>query len=400
MRVRVLPRETAAAVITGSVSAVGWAVAVAVIVTTVPVLIETLSLHGRLADLPATLILLGIVVGGVAAVALRPRRWVVLVYLAGAGLATIGYEVILLTGDPGIVESSPYLVNRPALALVLVGIPATRALIGIAWSALGFVVAVLVGFVAFAIADVPFTPGLGPLMVLAVTAVAYLTLAAIQVRIRARVPNFDELEAETRALAHGEDLARRTTAAVHDTLLNGLAVVMNAPDRLDDRARERLIADVETLTGADWITTSADTDAMTAEDAVLRNELARLASEYQWRGVNLQVTAQAAGRYELSAEVSEALLGAVRASLENVVRHSGATSAVVELITDPDHVTVMVTDQGRGFDLASVASDRLGLRTSVIARMEAVGGSAKIWSAPGEGTSVIISAPVADEVGS
>ena len=398
MRVRVLPRETAAAVITSAVSAVGWAVAVAVIVSTVPVLVETLARHGRLADLPATLILLAVVLGGIAAVAVRPRRWVVLVYLAGAGLATMGYEVILLAGDPGIVTSSPYLVNRPALALVLVGIPATRALIGIAWSALGFAVAGVTGVASFAIAGVPFRPGLGPLMVFAVTAVAYLTLAAIQVRIRARVPNFDELEAETRALAHGEDLAQRTTAAVHDTLLNGLAVVMNAPDRLDDRAREKLIADLDMLTGADWITTTAHAEVMASEDAVLRNELARLASEYQWRGVNLQITAQAAGSYLLPSAVADALVAAIRASLENVVRHSGATSAVVELITDEDFVTVMVTDQGRGFDLSTVGADRLGLRSSVMARMAAVGGSAKIWSAPGEGTSVIISAPIADEV--
>lgn len=400
VRVRVLPRETAAAVITSAVSAVGWAVAVAVIVTTVPLLVETLTLTDRLADLPVVLILLGVVLAGVVTVALRPRRWVVLVYLGGAGLATIGYQVTLLTGNPGIVESSPYLVNRPSLALVLVGIPATRALIGIAWSAVGFVVAAVVAVVSFSIADVPFTPGLGPLMVLAVTAIAYLTLAAVQARIRAHVPNFDELEEETRALAHGEDLARRTTAVVHDTLLNGLAVVMNAPDRLDDRARDRLLADLETLTGADWITTTADADLITAEDAVLRNELARLASEYQWRGVNLQITAQASGRYELSADVADALLGAVRATLENVVRHSEATSAVVELITDAHHVTVMVTDQGRGFDPGAVGADRLGLRTSVVARMAAVGGNVKIWSAPGEGTSVIISAPIAEAVGS
>ena len=394
MRVRVLPRETAAAVITSAVAAMGWAVAVAVILMTVPVLTETLVLRDRLQDLPATLILLGVVLGGVAAVALRPRRWVVLLYLAVGGLATIGYQVILLTGDPGVVASSPYLVNRPALALVLVGIPASRALIGIGWSVLGFVVAGVVGMISFTIADLPFEPGLGPLMVVTLTTVAYLTLAAIQVRIRARVPNFDELEAETRALAHGEDLARRTTAVVHDTLLNDLAVVMNAPDRLDDRARERLLADLDTLKGADWITASADTEVPTEADAVLRNKLARLASEFQWRGVSIQITGSPAGRYLLSAQVADALLGATRACLENVVRHSGAASTEVELIADADHVTVMITDQGRGFDPAAVASDRLGLRTSVIERMAAVGGSVKIWSAPGEGTSVIISAPV------
>ncbi len=172
MRVRVLPRETAAAVITSAVAAMGWAVAVAVIVMTVPVLVETLTLRDRLHDLPVTLILLGVVLGGVVAVALRPRRWVVLLYLAVAGLATVAYESILLIGDPGIVENSPYLVNRPALALVLVGIPASRALIGIAWSVVGFAVAGVAGLIAFTIADVPFQPGLGPAMVVVLTAVA------------------------------------------------------------------------------------------------------------------------------------------------------------------------------------------------------------------------------------
>jgi signal transduction histidine kinase len=242
------------------------------------------------------------------------------------------------------------------------------------------------------IAGLPFRPGFGPLMVLALATIAYLTLASIQTRIRSRVPNFDDLEAETRALAHGEDLARRTTAVVHDTLLNDLAVVMNAPDRIDERTRDRLLADLETLRGADWISASAAAD-LPAEDAGLRNDLARLASEFQWRGLSIHVTGSPRAHHVLAAEVADALLAALRAALENVLRHSGATTAEVEVIADPDQVTVMVTDRGTGFDPSAVAPDRLGLRTSVTERMAAVGGHAQVWSAPGEGTSVILSAP-------
>jgi signal transduction histidine kinase len=393
VRVRVLPRETAAAVITGAVSAAGWGVAVVTILLTVPVLVETLAQRDRIADLPLALLLLGVVLGGIVAVILRPRRWVVLGYLAVAGVATIGYEVLLLTGDPGIVASSPYLVNRPTLALVLVGIPATRALVGIAWSLLGFSVAMVAGIVAFAATGITFTPGWGPLMVLVISTIAYLTLASIQVRIRRRVPNFDDLEAETRALAHGEDLARRTTAVVHDTILNDLAVVMSAPDRLDERARERLLADLETLRGADWISASANSRELAVEDAGLRNDLARLASEFQWRGLSLHMTGSALTHHVLEPAVADALLWSLRATLENVVRHSGATTAEVEVIADPGNVTIMVTDKGTGFDPASVADDRLGLRSSVVERMISVGGQARIWSAPGEGTSVILTAP-------
>ncbi|WP_309713217.1 ATP-binding protein [Pseudolysinimonas sp.] len=392
MRVRILPRETAAAVITGSVSAAGWAVAAATILLTVPVLVETLVQRERIADLPLPLILLGVVLGGIVAVVLRPRRWVAMLYLAVAGIATLGYEVTLLIGDPEIVEHSPYLVNRPSLALVLVGIPATRAVVGIAWSLLGFAVSVVTGVVAFAIVGMTFSPGFGPLMVLGLATLAYLTLASIQARIRSRVPNFDDLESETQALEHGEDLARRTTAVVHDTLLNDLAVVMSAPDRIDRRTRERLLVDLETLRGADWITASAAVN-LPAEDAGLRNNLARMASEFQWRGLSLHLTGSPIAHHVLAADVADALLAALRASLENVLRHSGVTTAEIEVIADPEHVTVMVTDRGAGFDPDAVAPDRLGLRTSVVERMGSVGGRAQIWSAPGEGTSVIISAP-------
>ncbi len=396
MRLRVLPRETAAAVITGAVSAMGWAVAVAVIVLTVPVLVETLALRGRLDDLPLPLLLLAVILGGVVAVALRPRRWVVLAYLVSAGLATIGYEVALLAGDPGIVEASPYVVNRPTLALVLVGIPATRALVGIAWSFLGLVVAVVAGSVAAAIVEQPFVPGFGPLMVFLLASVAYLTLAAIQSRIRRRVPNFDELEAETLALAHGEDLARRTTAVVHDTILNDLAIILNGPARLPAPARERLLADLETLRSADWLSATAEADLPGDHGAAMRNDLQRLSSEFQWRGLSLHVTGAATALNEVSAEVSGALLAAVRASLENVVRHSGTSSAEIEVIAGPGTVTVMVTDRGTGFDSSAVPADRLGLRASVMERMAAVGGRAQVWSSPGQGTSVVLTAPTTE----
>jgi hypothetical protein len=44
--------------------------------------------------------------------------------------------------------------------------------------------------------------------------------------------------------------------------------------------------------------------------------------------------------------------------------------------------------------MAAVPADRLGVRGSIIERMEAVGGSAQIWSTPGGGTSVVLTVPI------
>ena len=51
---------------------------------------------------------------------------------------------------------------------------------------------------------------------------------------------------------------------------------------------------------------------------------------------------------------------------------------------------VLVRDRGPGFDLDTVATDRMGIRESIVGRMQRYGGQASIRTAPGEGTEVRI----------
>jgi signal transduction histidine kinase len=393
MRVRVLPRDLAGRIINGTVATMGWAVGAVTIVASVPVLIETMAIRGRMAELPLPLAMLAVLLLGIGAVARWRRTEVVLIYLAVGAVATLAYELALLNGDPGILDTNLYVVNRPTLALVAVGVTAATALSGILWSLFGLVVATGVSFAAALIAAVPFRPGFGPLMVFLIASVGYLTFAAIQSAQRRKLPNFDELEAETLRLANGEDLSRKTTAAVHDTVLNDLSIVLNTTETLDERAITRLRADLEQLRGAEWISEITAIPTADEEDASLRNEIMRMVSDFQWRGLSIHVTGSGSGVYKLKPEVARALVGAVRAAFENVVRHSGASVAELELIY-ADDITVMITDQGAGFDMADLPADRLGVRGSIIDRLEAVGGSAQIWSTPGSGTSVVLTIPI------
>ena len=398
MRVRVLPRDLAARIVNGTVATVGWAVGALTVVAAIPVLVETFILRGRAAELPAPLMLLCIVLLGIAAVARWHRTEVVLIYLAVAGVASLGYELLLLRGDPGILDTNLYLVNRPTLALVAVAVTASTALSGILWCAFGLTVATAVSASASAIAGVAFRPGYGPLMVFVVAAVGYLTFAGIQRAQRRRVPNFEELEEETQRLARGEDLARRTTAVVHDTVLNDLSIVLNAAGELDQRTLDRLREDLEQLRSADWLSQTTDVPTADDEDAGIRNEIMRMVSEFQWRGLSIHVTGAGRGVYRLDPEAVRALVQSVRAAFENVLRHSGRNVAELEFIYGDEDLTVMVTDQGRGFDPAAVPEDRLGVRESIVRRMEAVGGSAQVWSTPGSGTSVVLRAPIVEVV--
>ena len=84
----------------------------------------------------------------------------------------------------------------------------------------------------------------------------------------------------------------------------------------------------------------------------------------------------------------------IQEALTNVRKHSGAGSAVVRLSNGGDAVTIVVEDDGRGFDLTGtlLGRDGYGLHT-MRERMELIGGTLLIDSAPGAGTRVIASIP-------
>lgn len=394
MRVRLLPRDVAAGIITGSVASLGWAVGAVSLVLAMPILLETLFRAGHLeAALPPLallllmLVCLGLVVG-------RARPWAVAAYLVVGFAASVSYELLLIPVLPHGIAEQIYLLNRPAVALVLVGLAARTPLIGIGWSLLGVSVSTASTLTVSAIVGVPFRPGYGPVFVLVVSLAAYVTLWGIQIVQRRRIPNLEELEAESARIGRGEDLARRTTAVVHDTLLNDLSIIMNAPDLLDPRAVTRLREDLETLNSAEWLTERSQLTVIDAQDTLLRNEIGKMISGFQWRGVSVHVTGSGDGIYRLAPAVAMALVDSLRAALENVARHSGASVAEVELVYGPDEVTVMVTDQGVGFDPALVPGDRLGIRASIESRVVAAGGTVRVWSSPGLGTSIVMTAPV------
>ncbi|MFC5731571.1 MULTISPECIES: GAF domain-containing sensor histidine kinase [Nocardioides] len=85
-------------------------------------------------------------------------------------------------------------------------------------------------------------------------------------------------------------------------------------------------------------------------------------------------------------EACNQLLTALREALSNVARHAQASSVSVELTASSAWFRLRVTDDGRGFDAATVrrGSGSTNLRT----RAEDLGGHLSVTSAPGVGTSL------------
>jgi signal transduction histidine kinase len=92
-------------------------------------------------------------------------------------------------------------------------------------------------------------------------------------------------------------------------------------------------------------------------------------------------------------EALAALGAATREALVNAAKHSGAPAADLYTEVTDQRVSVFVRDRGKGFDPATVPSDRRGLADSVTGRLARLGGTAEVRSAPGEGTEVELVLP-------
>jgi signal transduction histidine kinase len=85
------------------------------------------------------------------------------------------------------------------------------------------------------------------------------------------------------------------------------------------------------------------------------------------------------------------VLQAAREAMVNAAKYAGDTAISVYAEVEPGSVAVFVRDRGPGFVLDDVPEDRLGIRQSIIGRVERKGGGADIRTAPGEGTEVRLS---------
>jgi signal transduction histidine kinase len=123
-----------------------------------------------------------------------------------------------------------------------------------------------------------------------------------------------------------------------------------------------------------------------------------------WAGLVAGMVADVESDHELTvdpvvvgdAPIDEALaaLGAAtREALVNAAKHSGAPAADLYTEVTPERVSVFVRDRGKGFDPATVPSDRRGLADSVAGRLARLGGTAEVRSAQGEGTEVELVLP-------
>jgi signal transduction histidine kinase/phage shock protein PspC (stress-responsive transcriptional regulator) len=189
------------------------------------------------------------------------------------------------------------------------------------------------------------------------------------------------LEAERYAAVRAEERAAMA-ARVHDSVLQTLTLIQR---RADDPAEVTRLARAEERALRSWL--YAPVGASGSLGAALAEVVATTEADYDAR-IDLVTVGDAVVDDRLAA-----LVAATREAVVNAAKHAGAPATVYAEV-DEDQVEVNVRDRGRGFQPDAVDPDRHGVRQSIVARMSAVGGSATVRSAPGEGTEVRLLLPI------
>lgn len=313
-------------------------------------------------------------------------------FLAAGVLCTFWYIATFYEQAPPVVASDALSVDLPLIALVMVGGPGVGPLVRFVWTAAGYVAAEFAANAALIVTG--FAPAIHPTTAVAfgVTSL-FLALAWVGKRRARRAQRLLHVAARQEQLASvRERIEARAAALMHDTVLNHLAAIAASDhDELGDQLTAQIVRDLEILIGEEWLDDSAP---RTVAPGWERSDIFMAITEMRALGLDVESTGDLAAVSSLTVPASAALGLAVKQCLVNVQKHAAIDRAEVVVFGSPSEVTVMVIDAGRGFSVADTGSDRLGLRTSVRRRMEAVGGAVQVWSTPGRGTSIMITVPV------
>ncbi len=196
---------------------------------------------------------------------------------------------------------------------------------------------------------------------------------------------------------------RRIAYELHDCLGQSLTLVISGlrslPDAvvqgsMEDRICELTVQAQRALADAKQLALGLRPSLL--DDLGLAPAIERLSEEIRrHHGISVRTTVNLPVRKRLGEAVETAVFRICQESLNNVVKHSGATEARITLSNDTRSVTLEVGDNGRGMDRSRTTSsaDHLGL-LGMRERTSLLGGEFRVDSAPWQGTRIAVTIPL------
>jgi signal transduction histidine kinase len=192
-----------------------------------------------------------------------------------------------------------------------------------------------------------------------------------------------DLVLERQAKVRAEERAD-ISARVHDSVLQTLALIQR---RADDPQKVVWLARMQERELRSWLF-EGRAPGEAESDMTFAAGVRQIQQDVEAR-YGIPVEAVTVGDCELDENLN-ALLAAAREATVNAAKWSGAGVISLFAEVEPEAVSLVVRDRGKGFDPSSVPADRKGLAESVHGRMARRGGTADVVSAEGEGTKVTL----------
>lgn len=186
-----------------------------------------------------------------------------------------------------------------------------------------------------------------------------------------------DLDAERHERIRSQERAE-VAAHIHDSVLHTLTLIQR--NSADPREVQRLARSQERELRTWLYAPRADPDQTFA--AAVQKIVGEVEDTH---GVPIDVVC--VGDCPLDERLA-AVLQAAREAMVNAAKYAEAPSVSVYAEVEGDEIVLFVRDRGKGFDLEAMPLDRMGVRGSIIGRMERNGGTATVRTAPGEGTEV------------
>lgn len=225
---------------------------------------------------------------------------------------------------------------------------------------------------------------------LSATAVSVLVLGGVVALLGPVISDLGtDLVQERRRRIRTEERADMA-AHLHDSVLQTLTLIQKRSDDSEvvglARRQERELRS--------WLFSDRGPNADLGFRSRLEGEMARVE---QAHGTPIEIVV--VGDARVTPDLA-AIIAASREAATNAAKHSGAARIDVYAEVGGRLAEVFVRDQGKGFDTATIDDDRVGIRDSILARMERHGGRAEIQAASGTGTEVELHMPYEPEFGS
>jgi two-component system sensor histidine kinase UhpB len=208
--------------------------------------------------------------------------------------------------------------------------------------------------------------------------------------------------ASERLLTVQEDERRRIAGELHDgvgQVLTALTLTLDAANSTPPQVATRRVRQARQLADTALAETRDLAHRMRPGRLEERGLVAAVRDLANQSGFPVQVTAEAttADPRLLGPTATVEVYRIVQEALANAARHSGAPRAQVSITRQDERLTVVVADEGEGFNPDEVPESGIGL-AGMLERSRLLGGQLSIQSAPHSGTRVTVSLPTAPSV--